>query len=281
MTGELEYNDLYYPTSEKIELNMTTADNASGIVQGVIQEETRSMLFPFTPHLLLALFLALVSIVIMNLLFGIAVSDVQDIHKKSKLLQSVQQVDVIDHMENILKRPIFQRLPNNIKKFIMRKLSGLEGTYRHVYEVEIDSYDKKRLLPPYLNTALKNLVLRYIPCFSNVKFQHKSLSDIIFFRMQDRKRGQPTLHGLMKMQQRTDKKLEKVLGLLEQVAKVSGLQQPPSISPSTESLELESMTLPRCDSTDSGLTLAVPTSPRISLTTAPNTLELIREEEEK
>merc|ERR1712018_1071138 len=192
MTGELEYNDLYYPTSEKLDFNGTYVilhhlkhDSDGNVTKAKlgdvnISEETISMLFPFTPHLLLALFLALVSIVIMNLLFGIAVSDVQDIHKKSKLLQSVQQVDVIDHMENILKRPIFQRLPNNIKKFIMRKLSGLEGTYRHVYEVEIDSYDKKRLLPPYLNTALKNLVLR----------------------MQDRKRGQPTLHGLMKMQQR-------------------------------------------------------------------------------
>lgn len=137
MTGELEYNDLYYPTSEKIELNMTMANNASGIVQGEIQEETRSMLFPFTPHLLIALFLALVSIVIMNLLFGIAVSDVQDIHKKSKLLQSVQQVDVIDHMENILKRPIFQRLPNNIKKFIMRKLSGQQEIQQKIQHLTL------------------------------------------------------------------------------------------------------------------------------------------------
>ena len=281
MTGELGYNSLYYP--EELELNMTLADNASGIVHGEILQETRSMLFPLTPHLLLALFLALVSIVIMNLLFGIAVSDVQDIHKKSKLLQSIQQVDVIDHMENILKRPIFQKLPNNIKKFVMRKLSSLEGTYRH-YEVEIDSYDKKKLLPPYLNTALKNLVLRYAPYPCTVKFLqeplHESLSDIFFFRMQDRKRGQPTLHGLMKMQQRTDKKLEKVLGLLEQVARASGLRQrPPSPSPSTTSLELESTTLTRWDSTDLGVRLAVPTSPRISLTTAPNPLQLIREEE--
>ena len=171
MTGELEYNDLYYPSSEKIDLNgtyviqhskndsnlnMTTA-NIGRVGDVEIIEETQKQIFPFTPHVLLALFVALVSIVIMNLLFGIAVSDVQDIHKKSKLLQSEQQVDVINYMESITKRPSFQNLPTSIKKFVMTKISGFEGPRK---EVEIDSYDKKKQLPPYLNTAIKNLVLR-------------------------------------------------------------------------------------------------------------------------
>ena len=171
MTGELEYNDLYYPSSEKIDLNgtyviqhskndsnlnMTTA-NIGRVGDVEIIEETQKQIFPFTPHVLLALFVALVSIVIMNLLFGIAVSDVQDIHKKSKLLQSEQQVDVINYMESITKRPSFQNLPTSIKQFVMTKISGFEGPRK---EVEIDSYDKKKQLPPYLNTAIKNLVLR-------------------------------------------------------------------------------------------------------------------------
>ena len=171
MTGELEYNDLYYPSSEKIDLNGTyviqplknesnlnmTTSKITRVGDVNIIEETQSQIFPFTPHILLALFVALVSIVIMNLLFGIAVSDVQEIHKKSKLLQSEQQVEVINYMENITKRSFFPKLPNPVIKFIMARISGFEFPHKHV---EIDSYDKEKQLPPYLNTAIKNLVLR-------------------------------------------------------------------------------------------------------------------------
>ena len=103
----------------------------------------------------------------------------------------------------------------------------------------------------------------------------------INFRMQDKKRGQPTLHGLMKMQQRTDRKLETALKLLENLAKANGISQP-SPTASAASLELDPIPLRRSDSTDSGLTLhpASSSSPRLSLSMAPNTLGLIREEEE-
>ena len=99
--------------------------------------------------------------------------------------------------------------------------------------------------------------------------------------MQDKKRGQPTLHGLMKMQQKTDKRLENAVKLLEQLAKANGISQL-SRSPSAASLEFDPVGLRRTDSTDSGLTLhpASSSSPRLSLTMAPNTLGLIREEEE-
>ena len=170
MTGELEYNDLYYPTSEKLDLNGTYVimhhfkNDSYGNVSKAklrdvnISEETISQIFPFTPHILLALFVALVSIVIMNLLFGIAVSDVQEIHKKSKLLQSEQQVEVINYMENMTKRALFEKyLPEFVKKYIMQKISGFD---KHIKRVEIDSYSRNEQLPSYLNTAIKTLVLR-------------------------------------------------------------------------------------------------------------------------
>ena len=170
MTGELEYNDLYYPTSEKLDLNGTYVilhhpknDSDGNVTKAKlrdvnISEKTISQIFPFTPHILLALFVALVSIVIMNLLFGIAVSDVQKIHKKSKLLQSEQQVEVISYMENMTKRSFFEKyLPDFVKKPIMERISGFDN---HIKKVEIDSYSNKGQLPSYLNTAIKTLVHR-------------------------------------------------------------------------------------------------------------------------
>ena len=103
----------------------------------------------------------------------------------------------------------------------------------------------------------------------------------INFRMQDKKRGKPTLHGIMKMQQRTEKRLESALKLLEQLARANGISQP-SPSPSAASLDSDATALRRYDSTDSGLTLhpASGSRPSVSLSTAPNTLGLISEEEE-
>ena len=75
MTGEIEYNDLYYPQRQRIVLNKTPG--AEQDFTGYLQEEDLPQNFPFTAHIVLAIFIIIVSIVIMNLLFGMAVSDVQ------------------------------------------------------------------------------------------------------------------------------------------------------------------------------------------------------------
>ena len=80
MTGELEYNDLYYPQRDHIELNITHGEGENqghsyGV--GIIEDDDKPQYFPITAHAILAIFIVIVSIVIMNLLFGMAVSDVQ------------------------------------------------------------------------------------------------------------------------------------------------------------------------------------------------------------
>ena len=72
MLGELEYDELYYP--QKQTLNLTIDDT---VAYGEIVQETQSQFFPFTAHILVTVFILLVSIIIMNLLFGLAVTDIQ------------------------------------------------------------------------------------------------------------------------------------------------------------------------------------------------------------
>jgi hypothetical protein len=50
--------------------------------------------FPLTAHFFLLLFTVLVSIILMNLLVGLAVSDIQGLSKSAKLDQLIQQVNV-------------------------------------------------------------------------------------------------------------------------------------------------------------------------------------------
>ena len=77
MTGELEYNSLYYASYWDIEINNTAKSNANETIHGVLKEGTQAQMFPFTGHALLTIFILVVSLIIMNMLFGMAVKDVQ------------------------------------------------------------------------------------------------------------------------------------------------------------------------------------------------------------
>ena len=72
MLGELEYEDIYYPQKDTI--NLTIHNNT---ISGVIEDGFKIQYFPFTAHVVLLTFIIFVSIIVMNLLFGLAVTDVQ------------------------------------------------------------------------------------------------------------------------------------------------------------------------------------------------------------
>ena len=107
-------------------------------------ELVKIQLFPVTAHIIVILFLFLVSIILMNLLVGLAVSDIQGLSKSAKINQLQQQVDLINYMENLLFSPLFSMSPERMKKFLRDKLQGLEGqNYKMVYTVKpFDSNDK-------------------------------------------------------------------------------------------------------------------------------------------
>jgi hypothetical protein len=73
----------------------------------------------------------------------------------------MQQVALISYMESILMSPIFTKIPRTMQRFLKRRLHGLAGRYANVTDVEIDSYDKKKMLPAHLNKAIKDICIRY------------------------------------------------------------------------------------------------------------------------
>ena len=68
MIGELEYDDLMHSTDE-------TLVNENGTLS--IESELQDQYYRISVHFLMLLFIVLFSIIIMNLLFGLAVTDVQ------------------------------------------------------------------------------------------------------------------------------------------------------------------------------------------------------------
>ena len=75
MIGELEYDDLMYNTDQTIAFSNN--GNHSLNITGNVESTIRDQFYPFSAYFLMLLFIILFSIIIMNLLFGLAVSDVQ------------------------------------------------------------------------------------------------------------------------------------------------------------------------------------------------------------
>ena len=75
MIGELEYDDLMYNTDQTIAFSNN--GNHSLNITGNVESKTIELFYPFSAYFLMLLFIILFSIIIMNLLFGLAVSDVQ------------------------------------------------------------------------------------------------------------------------------------------------------------------------------------------------------------
>ena len=81
MLGEIEYEDLYYPDNLKLNLTLNRT-----LGTGDIEEEIESQSFKGSAQFMVILFVILASMIIMNLLIGLAVSNIQVFYKNRKLI---------------------------------------------------------------------------------------------------------------------------------------------------------------------------------------------------
>ena len=115
MLGEIGYTDLQFPSEQMVKLNLTNND---GI--GTIGEVDVLPQFPVTAHLTLILFILVFCLVIMNLLVGIAVSDIRQIVKTSKRDQLMAQVELACSVLDFSKTKTFEYLPTWIQNKFRR-----------------------------------------------------------------------------------------------------------------------------------------------------------------
>ena len=89
MLGEVEYDDLYYPQKETFNISLSALNNITPIT---IEQQEEGQPFPLTAHLAVLAVIFLVSIIVMNLLVGLAVNDIQGLRETASLRHLVQQV---------------------------------------------------------------------------------------------------------------------------------------------------------------------------------------------
>ena len=115
MLGEINYTDLYYPSDQNFAFTFNKTSGA-----GDISEADSFQQFPVTAHITLISFILVFCLVIMNLLVGIAVSDIRQIVKTSKRDQLMAQVELACSVLNFSRTQTFEYLPDWIQSKFRR-----------------------------------------------------------------------------------------------------------------------------------------------------------------
>lgn len=91
MSGELEYEDIFYNNCSNSQIQ-----------------------YPFTAHGMFLIFVLLVTVILTNLLVGLAVSDIQALQVSAGLDRLVRQTQLVAHLESMLFSPLLRCAPKQL-----------------------------------------------------------------------------------------------------------------------------------------------------------------------
>lgn len=104
MSGELEFEDIFYDEKDKI-------------------------LYPGTAHIIFLAFELLVVIILTNLMVGLAVSDIQGLQQSAGLDRLVRQAELVAHLESMLFSRLLRCLPTRLLAFFYNHALLLKSQY--------------------------------------------------------------------------------------------------------------------------------------------------------
>lgn len=104
MSGELEFEDIFYTPEQPIQ-------------------------YPGTAHLLFLAFVLLVTVILANLLVGLAVSDIQGLQRSAGLDRLVRQAQLVAHLESMLFSRLLLWMPPRLLAFLHRNALLLISPY--------------------------------------------------------------------------------------------------------------------------------------------------------
>ena len=138
MTGELEYSKYFY--------------------------EDHRPTYPITTLLVFLAFILFIVVVLMNLLVGLAVSDIQGLRKSAGLDSLVRQTRLIARMESIVFSPWLNHLPcwidTRTRKFLQRKILVVPPSHHRVYTVRPNDPRDDRFPPDIKENIVKILATK-------------------------------------------------------------------------------------------------------------------------
>lgn len=157
MSGELEFEDFFFD---------------------------KKLLYPGTAHLMLLSFVILVTVILTNLMVGLAVSDIQELRRCAGLDRLVRRAELVAHLENMLFSKLLDRAPTWIIKACRKGALLLHPPYHCALHIRPNDPREKRL-PRELIKAIYRLVsekktrratIRHVPQNIRVDSSHTRLS---------------------------------------------------------------------------------------------------------
>ncbi|XP_023289735.1 transient receptor potential channel pyrexia [Orussus abietinus] len=132
MSGELEFEDVFF-------------------------DEEAHVLYPGTAHLMLLSFVILVTIILTNLMVGLAVSDIQELRRCAGLDRLVRRAELVAHLESMLFSKLLDRAPDKLVKTFRKGALLLRPPHHCAIHIHPNDPREKRL-PKELIKAIYRLV---------------------------------------------------------------------------------------------------------------------------
>ncbi|XP_045538000.1 transient receptor potential channel pyrexia isoform X1 [Papilio machaon] len=138
MSGELEYEDIFY--------------NGNG---------TDSQIhYPFTAHGMFLIFVVLVTVILTNLLVGLAVSDIQALQESAGLDRLVRQTQLVAHLESMLFSPLLMCAPRQLLA-VLRWGALLTATHIRTLNIRPNDPRENRIPKELISSIYKMVASRH------------------------------------------------------------------------------------------------------------------------
>lgn len=132
MSGELEFEDVFFSPDAPV-------------------------MYTGTAHLMLFSFVILVTVILMNLMVGLAVSDIQELRRCAGLDRLVRRAELVAHLESLLFSKLLDRAPTRIVKICRKGALLLHPPYHCAIHIRPNDPREKRL-PRELIKAVYRLI---------------------------------------------------------------------------------------------------------------------------
>lgn len=133
MSGELEFEDIFFSSKS-------------------------SILYSGTAHLMFLSFVILVTVILANLMMGLAVSDIQELRRCAGLDRLVRRAELVAHLEHMLFSKLLDYAPNTIMKACRQGALLLHPPHYCTIHIRPNDPREKRL-PRELMKAIYRLVI--------------------------------------------------------------------------------------------------------------------------
>lgn len=131
MVGELEFEEMFHPDGRQ-PLNSSDSSKVS---------QQSPFLYSITAHLMFFVFVILVTVILMNLLVGLAVSDIQGLQASAGLNRLSRQAEFVARLEGLLCSKLLKKAPPKLLTFFRRE--SLLRTLHYDLQLDIKPNDPR------------------------------------------------------------------------------------------------------------------------------------------